>query len=496
MDMSLPTIDWSMIAPVATVALTGVVVLIVEMFRLHKPNTPLIWVSLAGLGLAAYFVVAQFGLADGETFNQMLLRDRLGLFLQLVMIGVAALTIAFSEPYLRQKKIAFAEFYPLILWATCGAMIIVSTQSLLMLYLGIEMFSISMYCLVGMSRQEVRSEESAIKYLLLGAFASAFLLYGIAFLYGATGSTRFDVFDLAFQLGNDQATAMALFAIGLMMVGLGFKAAIFPFHQWSPDVYQGAPTNVTAFMAVAGKLAAFGAMYRVLDGAAALMPFWLPVLITLALLTMTIGNLAALAQKDVKRMLAYSGVAHGGYMLVALIAHLREPDRIGATALVFYLLSYGFMTFGAFAVLTLCTRSGRESTRYQDLNGLFRRAPVAAVSLVIFVVSLIGIPITAGFWGKLLIFNDAVNADLMPLAIALAVNSAISAWYYLGVIKAAFVDEEGALATTWSPPSAVLTMTCLICAVAVLVANFAIGPVSNFVDGELSLAARGAMVRE
>lgn len=496
MEMGLPTIDWSMLAPVATVALTGVVVLIIEMFRLHKPNTPLIWVSLAGLGLAAYFVVAQFPLSDGETFNQMLLRDRLGLFLQLVLIGVAALTVIFSETYLREKRIAFAEFYPLVLWATCGAMIIVSTQSLLMLYLGIEMFSISMYCLVGMSRSEVRSEESAIKYLLLGAFASAFLLYGIAFLYGATGSTRFEVFNLAFQMGNEQATAMALFAIGLMMVGLGFKAAVFPFHQWSPDVYQGAPTNVTAYMAVAGKIAAFGAMYRVLDGASALMEFWLPVLIVMAILTMTVGNLAAMAQKDVKRVLAYSGVAHGGYMLVALIAHLREPDRIGATALVFYLLSYAFMTLGAFAVLTLCTRSGRESTRFQDLHGLFRRAPVAAVSLVIFVVSLIGIPVTAGFWGKLLIFNDAVNADLMPLAIALALNSAISAYYYIGIIKAAFVEDEGAVAPTSAPQKGSLTIICLFCAVAVMLVNFAIGPVSDFVDGELSLTARGAEVPE
>lgn len=453
-----------MLWPVIAVVCTGILALLIEMFRPKRNNNAIVWVSLAGLGVAGWTLARQFGMPAGETFGQMVLRDQASLALQLILVLAAGLTIMFSEGYLREKRIAFGEFYALALWSISGAMIMVSTKSLLMLFIGLEILSIALYVMAGMSRKETKSEESAIKYFLLGAFASGFLLYGIAFIYGATGGLHLDLISRAWASNDQSVQALLIFGLALMLVGLGFKAAFVPFHQWTPDVYQGAPTNVTAFMAAGSKVAAIGALYRVLEATGTFQIIWFPALYWVAIATMVVGNLIALIQKDVKRVLGYSSIANAGYVLVALLAHFNNPTEVGLSTTVFYLIAYTFMTTGVFAVVSLTAKGGKEGTRFQDLYGLYKRNPLAASLLVVFVASLIGIPPLAGFYGKLLIFRDALSSGLAPLAIILAINSVVSIYYYLGIVRAAFVADEGMLHNESSKSSFGLNATCLICA--------------------------------
>ncbi len=487
---TMPSIDWTMLLPVIAVVGAGAIAILLQLVAPKRTNNAIVTVSLVGLLASAVLLVRQFGLPDGETFGGMVARDATSLGFQLLIVGACFVCVLFSEGYLREKGIAFGEFYPLALWASVGGMLMVGAKSLLMVFLGLETLSIPLYCMAGMSRREGRSGESALKYFLLGAFASAFLLYGIAFLYGASGSLRIDGVSAAIFSGFPEARSLALFGVGLVLVGLGFKAALFPFHQWTPDVYQGAPTNVTAFMAAVSKIAAIGALARVLLAALPLEQFWFPAVYWMAILTMFAGNLIALRQKDVKRVLAYSSIAHAGYILVALLAHLKDPAHIGLGTTVFYLLSYCLMTVGAFAVVALAAKGGKEGTRLQDLHGLWQRSPFAAGSLVVFVVSLIGIPPTAGFFGKLQIFGDAVSAGLMPLAILLAINSAISAYYYVGIAVAATVQEEGALQNQSARASFGTLATCVLCALGVLGASFAATPIQKFMSSSPSEAVQ------
>jgi NADH-quinone oxidoreductase subunit N len=437
----VPQIEWSMLLPIILVVGTGIVALTLEILQPKRNNNLIVGTSLAGLLVAAYFVVVQFGQEPAQTFGGMVLRDSFGLAIQLLLIGACFIAILLSEGYLREKRISFGEFYPLVLWSTSGAMIMASTTSLLMIFVGLEVLSIALYVLAGLARQESASEESAIKYFLLGAFASGFLLFGIAFYYGATGSLDLALMSRAIQEQGPQQ-GLLLFGLGLMLIGLGFKAAFVPFHQWTPDVYQGAPTNVTAFMAAGSKIAAIATLYRVLDAAQLMQQYWFPAMFWIAIVTMSVGNLIALVQRDVKRILAYSSIAHAGYILVGLLAHVKNPTEIGYQTTVYYLLGYTLMTVGAFAVVTLTARGGQEGTKLSDFHGLWRRSPFAAVALVIFMASLIGVPPTAGFVGKFMIFGDALSAGLAPLAIVLAVNSAVSVFYYLGIALAAFVADE------------------------------------------------------
>src|SRR5437588_3183219 len=348
----------------------------------------------------------------------MMVNDRFGNVMQLLLVISCGLCIAFSENYLREKRIAFGEFYPLVLWSTSGAMLMATSRNLLVIFLGLEVLSIALYVMAGMSRSEEKSEESALKYFLLGAFASGFLLYGIAFLYGASGSLRIDDIAATWASADPFARTLLVFGISLILVGLSFKSAFVPFHQWTPDVYQGAPTNVTAFMAAGSKVAAIAALYRVLDASGVMADYWLPGMTVIAVLTMTVGNLIALMQKDVKRILGYSSIAHAGYILVAVLAHAKSVSNQGSVGLIgfgttaYYLLAYAVMTIGAFAVISLSAKDGRERTTLDDLHGLYKRDPFAAGALVVFMASLIGVPPTAGFIGKLFIFSDALQAHL------------------------------------------------------------------------------------
>ncbi|MFN8218860.1 MAG: NADH-quinone oxidoreductase subunit N [Fimbriimonadales bacterium] len=477
-NFPVPTIDFPAILPMVVVMVTGVLALIAELIWYKRNNAPVIAVSLIGLAAAAGLLLQQWGDAPRQAIANTVVVDAFGLSVQFLLVISCALALLFSEGYLREKRIPFGEFYPLALWSTGGAMLMATSKNLLVIFLGLEVLSIALYVMAGMSRSEERSEESALKYFLLGSFASGFLLYGIAFIYGATGSLHLDTISMTWQTAIE-TKPMLLFGLGLMLIGLSFKSSFVPFHQWTPDVYQGAPTNVTAFMAAVSKIAAIATLARVLEGMFLLREFWIPALSVIAILTMTVGNLVALAQKDVKRILGYSGIAHAGYLLVGLLAHFRAPERGGLGPVTFYLLSYSLMTIGAFAVISMVAKGGKEGTRLADLHGLWKRQPLAAGALILFVASLIGIPATAGFAGKFQIFLGAIDANLTTLAVVLALNSVLSIAYYLQIGVAAFVSEEdeGAGSATLNPG---LRSTLTLCAAGVLAVGILVSPVLNW----------------
>lgn len=475
-----PEIDWTIIAPTIVVSIVGILALLIEIIQPKRNNNLIVLVSLVGLLIAGAAVVLQFPRPDASTLGDMVMRDRFGLVFQLLVILSGFIAILFSEGYLRDKRIPFGEFYPLLLWSMVGAMVMATTTNLLMIFLGLEVLSIALYVMAGMSRSENKSEESALKYFLLGAFASGFLLYGIAFVYGATGSLDVSSISLAWTHADKGGQVLLMFGLALMLVGFSFKAAFVPFHQWTPDVYQGAPTNVTAFMAAGSKIGALAALWRVLEGSMALKDYWIPALFWVAIITMCVGNLLALVQKDVKRVLGYSSIAHAGYILVAILAHFKNPAEIGIGTIAYYLLSYTLMTIGAFAVITVAAGKGKEGTTFNDLRGLYKRSPVAVAAIIVFMASLIGIPPTSGFVGKFLIFNDALKAGLTPLAVVLAVNSILSIAYYLGIAKAMFVDEDPD--TEVKPGIRLnggLAAACFVCVVGIFAACFFYAPLMN-----------------
>jgi NADH-quinone oxidoreductase subunit N len=474
-NFPVPSIDFLAIFPMIIVAVTGMLALLFDMGRKNKDNGLIIFASL--LGLATAFV-ALLSMANRElnTFGGMIVMDRLALVGQLVTVISAFLVILFSDSYLQAKKISFGEFYPLILWATLGGMIMCCTHNLLVLFIGIEVLSISLYVLAGMSRGEVKSEEAAMKYFLLGAFATGFLLYGIAFFYGGTGSLELGAFASAWQGGDSSIRLLLGLSIGLLMIGLGFKSSLVPFHQWTPDVYQGSPTNVSAFMATGGKAGPFIAMFNFAIATGLASKITVPAFAVLAVVTMTIGNILAMVQKDVKRLLAYSSVANAGYVMVAITTASNRGGSVASLA--FFVIGYVFTTVGTFAIISMTATDGKEATSLDDLKGLRQRAPLAAGALVIFVLSLIGIPITAGFFGKLLLVKDAVSADMTWLAVVLVLNSIMGAVYYFGLLKAAFSPEVGDERGTFKLNSG-LTTVLVICMVGVVGSAVLYQPIMN-----------------
>lgn len=481
MSYALPEIDWAVLMPVLVVMATGVVALIVEMLMPRRNNNTVVAVSLIGLMVAAVYALQEVGRPDTVAIAGMVQRDHFGTLMQLLLIGVCGVSFLFSEQYLREKRIAFAEFYPLALWSTAGGMVMVSTNNMLMMFLGLEVLSIALYCLAGMSRKEQKSEESALKYFLLGAFASAFFLYGIAFLFGASGSVDLGSITLATSVGLDSFDGMVLLGVVFVIVGLGFKTALVPFHQWTPDVYQGAPTNVTAFMSAASKVAAFGALVRVLAAAAPVQEYWFPVLFWMAVMTMVVGNVVAIAQRDVKRILGYSSIGHAGYVLVGVLAHVKAPDKVSLDAVLLYLGIYSLMTLGAFAVVTVVAKGGREQTRLQDFNGLWQRSPLAALAMIVCMFSLMGIPPFAGFLGKYYIFVGAVDAGLQPLAYVLALSSAVSVYYYWAVARACWIEDEGITPTEKARVSPGLALACIVCIAGLLGTIVFANPILRFI---------------
>lgn len=350
----------------------------------------------------------------------------------------AILTVLLSLGYVSRERIQAPEYYLLILFATLGMLLMGGGSDLIVIFLGLELMSVAVYVLAGIDRRSVFAAEAALKYFLLGAFASGFLLYGIALVYGATGQTSLPLIAARLVEFGPEPNLMALLGLGLLLIGFGFKVAAVPFHMWTPDVYDGSPTPVTAFMAAAVKAAGFAALVRVLLQGFGDVAAWHEAVWWLAVITMVVGNLIALAQRQLKRMLAYSSIAHAGYLLVAVTA----GSEAGAAAFLFYAVAYTLMTLGAFGVLAAAGRGGERDVLIDDLSGLAARRPWLAAATTVFMVSLLGFPGTAGFMGKWYILSAAIEADQRLLAVVLVVTSVVSAGYYLPPIMAMYMRGE------------------------------------------------------
>jgi NADH-quinone oxidoreductase subunit N len=390
------------------------------------PSTDLGWLALAGLLVAAMANGWLYGVTEVGNAG-MIAVDDFRLFANWIFLLGAALTVLISFTYVARQRFQVGEFYGLILLATAGMMFMAATRDLIVVFLGIEVMSIAAYALTAFNRRDRRSAEAGLKYFLLGAFATAFLLYGIALVYGATGSTNLTVMAAAIEAGAGSSRLLVI-GVGLLIVGFAFKISAVPFHMWTPDVYEGAPSPVTAFMASTVKAAAFVALLRIfLTGLEGLYEVWYPIFWWLAVVTMVVANLVALVQSNVKRMLAYSSIAHAGYLLVALVA----ANETAAAGMLFYLLVYTIMTVGAFGILISVSNHGEEKLQLEDYAGFGWRQPLLGVFFTIFLLSLAGFPGTAGFMAKLYLLLGAVDAGLWTLSVILVLTTVVSYWYYL-----------------------------------------------------------------
>ena len=373
------------------------------------------------------------------------------------MLAVAIVTVLLSPGYLRANGLERGEYYALLLFSVVGMLGLVASLELVSMFVALEIMSVALYAMAGLDRARPESQESALKYFVTGAFASAFFLYGVALVYGVTGSTSLDRVSRALGVASPDSVPLALLGAAFLLVGFGFKIASVPFHMWAPDVYEGAPTTVTAFMSAGVKAAAFGALLRVFDyGLAGLASHWQPLVAVLAIVTMAFGNLAALAQRNLKRLLAYSSIAHAGYLMAALVA----TPALAVEAILFYLAAYAAVNLGAFGVIAALSKDGREPATLADVAGLAERRPVLAAAFTVFLLSLTGIPVTAGFVGKFYLFNAAVASDWVALALVGVLTSVVSAYYYLRIVVAMYM-EEPASEDRWAAvsPSAVLALS-------------------------------------
>src|SRR5213080_1414802 len=441
---------------------------------------------LALLGSLARTVAAATAfLHGGPGFYGLVQSDSFSFFFRLLVGSVSFLVVLAAGPYLDREKLPIAEFYALLFFATAGMGVLASAQELLTAFIGLEMSSIASYVLAGYRRDTLKSSESSLKYFLLGSFATAFFLYGIALVYGASGST---VLTSMGQVDDSQMPLMKL-GLALILIGLGFKVAAAPFQIWTPDVYEGAPTPVTALFAAGPKAATFALLLRIFATVPAATHFWFWAFWALAALTMFAGNLGALVQTNVKRLLAYSSIAHAGYILVAFAA-VTFMARDGAAeagpayaAVLFYLLSYALVKLGAFTIVSQLGGTGEKNLSLDDYAGLSQRQPWIAAALSVYLLSLLGLPVTAGFFGKFYIFNAAVNSHLLWLAVLMAINSVIGAYYYLRVIVVMYMRESSAEAKSAAPVGFPLTVNFVLAFTVVGTLYFGLFPnrVLNFI---------------
>lgn len=377
-----------------------------------------------------------------ETFSRMIRADDLSGFLIITIISAALLTVFIAATTVERLRIPIGEFYALLAFSTLGGMMVAASTNLIMIYVGIELSSLAVFVMAALTKRRRDSIEAALKYFLLSAFATAILLYGMAWLYGVTGSLNLGDISLWLAGTANHNQQSLLLAALLLIVGLGFKAAAVPFHMWTPDAYQGAPTPVTAFMSVAPKVTAFAAMVRILvQGLEPMRAQWVPIVIVLSVLTMALGNIVAIAQRDIKRMLAYSSIAHTGYMMVGLASFIGSgPHDTAISALLFYNFAYTFMNIGAFALIAWLESRG-FGANLEDFNGLATTAPLHAAAMAVFLFSLTGVPPLIGFYGKYYLIQAALSANLTWLAVVVVIFSAISAFYYLRVVAAMYFGE-------------------------------------------------------
>lgn len=428
--------------PALIVAVTAAVVLLAQAFTPKDRMAPSVPLSLAGLVGALLAVARLSDLSECAgcqplSTGGVLSADRFSLFAQGLILLIAAIAVLLSPSYMRATGRDRGEYYALMLFSVVGMLGLVSALELISLFVALEIMSVALYGLAGFHRDRIESQESAVKYFVTGAFSSAFFLYGVALLYGVSGSTALS--RVAVAVGRSgHSSLLPILGTGMLLVGFGFKVASVPFHMWVPDVYEGAPTTVTAFMSAGVKVAAFGAMLRVFGlGLPGLAAEWRPAVAVLAVLTMVGGNLGALAQTNLKRMLAFSSVAHAGYLLTAVVA-LRAG---GAEAVLFYLVAYSAVNLGAFGLLAALAKDGREPLGLNDVAGMGDRRPVLAAALTVFLVSLTGVPVSAGFVGKFQLFAAAVRSDYTGLAIVGVLMSVVSAYYYLRVVVYMYMRE-------------------------------------------------------
>jgi NADH-quinone oxidoreductase subunit N len=434
--ITLPVVSLRVIAPAAILAITGFVLMLLDLLPPRGRREHMAFVGLAGVVIALVSAVLLWG-SDVTGFQGMAVLDNLTLFATLVIGYATGLVLLESIDYLKRRGMESGEFYILVLFAAAGMVIMAGANDLIVVFLGLETMSLALYVLAGFFRTEIQAGEASMKYFLLGAFASGFFLYGIALIYGATASTNLDKIGAAVKAGAGR-DPLLLIGFALLLVGFGFKISAVPFHMWTADVYEGAPTSVTAFIASGSKAAAFAALLRLLlESLRPLQGEWTWLFWVLAVLSMTLGNVVAIAQQNLKRMLAYSSIAHVGYMLMGIVA----GGGLGGGSVLFYLLVYTFTIAGAFGIILLLERSGEEVVGVDDTAGLATRHPLAALALAIFLLSLVGIPPTAGFVGKFYLFGAAVRSGYVWLAVIGVLNSAAAAYYYLRVIVNMYMRE-------------------------------------------------------
>jgi NADH-quinone oxidoreductase subunit N len=434
--IAAPEIDLVSIAPVLILSAFSMTVIVLDLFG-GKNKALLVFVSLVGLFLTGLSAFAKSSLPV-YSFNNSYVVDHLSVFFIIIFTVSSALAILLSVDYNRREGIKVGEYYSLILFCTVGMIVLASASDMIMIFLGIEIVSLPLYVLAGIRRGDMKSNEASLKYFLLGAFATGFLLYGMTMIYGGTGSTNLLEIAASIKSSNGVTNPLMILGVVLLVIGFGFKIASVPFHMWAPDVYQGAPSPVTAFMAVGPKAAALAAFLRVFSEALPeLSGSWDTLLIIIAVLTMFFGNLGAIVQTNIKRLLAYSSISHVGYLLIAVIV----KGSMGGASLLFYMLTYTFMIFGVFGIIILVGKKGNENLEIEDYSGLGFKHPILALSLTVLLLSLGGLPPFAGFIAKFYIFSAAINEGFVTLVIIAVLNSAISFYYYLKVIVFMYMKE-------------------------------------------------------
>ena len=470
LPFALSAMNFTAVLPQIILVATGLVVLIAGAFKNGvKPRIAGI-LSLLGavLAIASLCFTSMKSQWPASSFSGMVMTDRFSFFLTLLICFIIILTILVSLSYENFfEKLNSGEYYALILFAGVGMIFMACSGNLILLFVALETMSIPIYALSGFHKSQLKSGEAALKYFLLGAFGSAFLLYGFAFIYGATGTL--DIVKIAgFIKAHPEVLHVHFLIAGLvlMTVGFGFKISMVPFHMWTPDTYEGAPTSITGFMATGVKAAAFAALIRViLVPLAAMQESWIPIMWVAAVATMTAGNIIALSQDNIKRMLAYSSIAHAGYILVGFVA----GTEVAQSGMLFYLMAYAFMNIGAFAVVTLLGKKGEAYTEISDFAGIGFKNPVMAAVMSVFLFSLAGIPPTGGFMGKFYIFTEALKSGYVWLVIIAGVNSVVSIYYYLRVIVVMyFQPQPSERAFTLSTPSPAIVVALAATTIAVL----------------------------
>ena len=455
-------INWQLLMPELVIALTLIIVLVFDLFDAIS-KTVLGWMTIVGAGIALWVSIQMHYTGTvGVEFNDMFKVDNFSLFFNIIFLVSTILVTLISMSYLDRDGRKQGPYYLLILLATLGMMLMAAGNELIIVFLGLELMSLSLYVLAGYFRESPASSEAGMKYLLLGAFASAFFLYGIALIYGGAGTTS--VPAIAEAITAENKSPLLLAGMFLLVVGFGFKVAIVPFHQWAPDVYEGAPTTIAAFISAGPKAAGFAAFLRIfMEALPNLQVEWSGVLILLAMLTMTVGNIIAISQTNIKRMLAYSSIAHAGYVLIGLAA----ANNDGISSAMLYLLIYCVMNIGAFGAVILAKTEDGESLLISDYAGLGTRKPLLAMFMTVMLLSLAGFPPTAGFVGKFYLFKAAIGSELYLLVIVGAINTAISAFYYLRVVVTMYMREpEEEL--EFSPYASTLVVGLILAVVGVL----------------------------